>query len=99
MTNLHATCLLTVALLALLPLAAHAQPPSTTSTFTVDCDHTYISQRDAARVLRTDNFSQTYAKRQSLYANLARACKTGAGQVLLVTTDPGHGRSRPLASR
>jgi hypothetical protein len=99
MTNLPTTCLLTLPLLALLPLAAYAQPPATSYTVAVDCDHAYISQRDAARVLRTDNFSQTYTKRQSLYANVARACKSGAGQVLLVTTDGRREISRPLAAR
>lgn len=99
MTNLRTTCLLTLPLSALLPLAAYAQPPATTHTVTVDCDNTYISQRDAARLMRTDNFSQTYTKRQSLYANVARACKSGARQVLLVTTDGRHDSSRPLASR
>lgn len=99
MTNLRTNCLLTLSLSTLLPLAAYAEPPATTYTVTVDCDRTYISQRDAARVLRTDNFSQTYTKRQSLYANVARACKSGARQVLLVTTDGNHDSSRQLASR
>jgi len=99
MTNPRTTCLLTLSLSALLPLVAYAQPPATTHTVTVDCDHTYISQRDAARVLRTDNFSQTYTKRQSLYADVARACKGGARQVLLVTTGGSRDSSRQLASR
>ena len=99
MTNPRTTCLLTLSLSALLPLVAYAQLPATTHTVTVDCDHTYISQRDAARVMRTDNFSQTYTKRQSLYANVARACKSGARQLLLVTTDGRRDISRPLAAR
>lgn len=98
MTNFRKTCLLTLPLLTLLSLAADAQSPAATSLVTVDCEHRYISQRDAARVLRTDNFSQTYAKRQSLYANVARACHSGVKQVLLVAE--GHPDSSPtLASR
>ena len=99
MTNLRTTCRVTLPLLALLPLAAYAQPPATIHTVKVDCDLIYISQRDAARVLRTDNFSQTYDKRQALYANVARACKSGVRLVLLVTTDGSHDSSRQLASR
>ena len=98
MTNFRKTYLLTLPLLSLLSLAANAQSPVATSLVTVDCEHRYISQRDAARVLRTDNFSQTYAKRQSLYANVARACHGGVKQVLLVAE--GRPDSRPkLASR
>jgi hypothetical protein len=79
-------------LLIVVSLGANAQPPATTdgssaTTVAVDCDNRYISQQDAARLLHTDNFSQTYAKRQSLYANVARMCQDGGGQVLLVSRE------------
>lgn len=98
MTNFRKTCLLTLPLLTLLSLAANAQSPAATNIVAVDCEHRYISQRDAARVLRTDNFSQTYAKRQSLYANVARLCHGGVDQVLLVANERTP-RSRAVASR
>lgn len=79
-------CLWTLPLLALVPLASLAAPPAST-TIAIACERPYISQRDASRVLHTDNFSQTYAKRQSLYANVARRCQSGVEQVLLVTSE------------
>ena len=86
----------TLPLLALMALASQAATPAT-GMIAIDCDHRYISQRDAARVLRTDNFSQTYAKRQVLYADVARACHSGARQVLLATEgDPGSKRNARL---
>jgi len=87
----------TLPLLALLAFASQAATPAT-GVIAIDCDHRYISQRDAARVLRTDNFWQTYAKRQALYANVARACHSGVKQVLLVTGE-GRGKNRALAIR
>ena len=84
-------------MLTLMALASQAATPAT-GVIAIDCDHRYISQRDAARVLRTDNFSQTYAKRQTLYANVARACHSGVKQVLLVTGE-GQGKNRTLAIR
>ena len=87
----------TLPLLALMALASQAATPAT-GVIAVDCDHRYISQRDAAHVLRTDNFSQTYAKRQTLYANVARACHSGVKQVLLVTGEDQR-RNRTIASR
>lgn len=88
-----------LALLPLLPLVAQTEPPAT-GPVAVACEHRYISQRDAARVLRTDNFSQTYAKRQSLYANVARLCHSGVSQVLLVVDEPQpKARTVAVASR
>ena len=97
MKTINRNFLRTLPLLALIPLSSQAEAPAST-TIAIECDHRYISQSDAARVLRTDNFSQTYAKRQSLYANVARACHGGVQQVLLVTAVPAE-RRRTLASR
>lgn len=97
MKTINNKLLWTLPLLALIPLASQAQAPAST-TIAIECEHRYISQSGAARVLRTDNFSQTYAKRQSLYANVARACHGGVQQVLLVTEVPAE-RRRALASR
>lgn len=83
-------------LLMLAAFAAHAAPPA--ATIAINCDHRYISQADAARVLHTDNFSQTYAKRQSLYVNVARTCQKGVDKVLLVTGHP-QTNMRTIASR
>ena len=99
----------TLPLLALLPVAfqtlarteIHAEaeaPTSSTTAIAIECAHRYISQSDAARVMRTDSFSQTYAKRQSLYANVARACHRGVRQVLLVVDVPAE-RQPALASK
>ena len=77
---------LILSLLILAPLASQAEPPAT-GIVAIDCEQRYISQRDAARVLHTDNFSQTYDKRQSLYANVARLCQSGVDEVLLVTRE------------
>lgn len=82
--------------LFLAAFAAHSAPPA--GTIAIACDHRYISQADAARVLHTDNFSQTYAKRQSLYANVARTCQKGVDEVLLVAREPRRD-PRTLASR
>ena len=89
--------LLTLSLLVLTPLASQAAPPAST-TIAIDCESRYISQRDAARVLRTGNIAQTYAKRQSLYATDARVCHSGVEQVLLVTGER-QPKPRTLASR
>ena len=101
MKTINRNFLRALPLLALIPLASQAetpaQPPAGT-TIAIECEHRYISQADAGRVLRTDNFSQTYAKRQSLYANVARACHSGIRQVLLVSEVPAVSH-RPLASR
>jgi hypothetical protein len=93
---------LVLAVLAALPLASLADPPATEAmrtTVSIDCDHRFLSQADAARVLGTANFSQTYAKRQSLYANVARRCQSGASQVLLVVEDPQPRAARTIATR
>lgn len=103
MTNLRGYSILAVPLLAVASLSAHAEPPAMgPSTVTVDCDHRYISQTDAARVMHTDNFWQTYAKRQSLYANVARLCQTGISQVVLMAHEPQSSQrpaERAVASR
>lgn len=96
MTKIRKHLLWTLPLLALAPLASQAAPPAAPPVNSIDCDHQYISQRDAARVLHTDNFSQTYAKRQSLYANVARLCQGGFDRVLLVTSEP---KPEPQAAR
>ena len=97
MKSIRVYLLSTLPMLTLMALASQAATPAT-GVIAIDCDHRYISQRDAARVLRTDNFSQTYAKRQTLYANVARACHNGVKQVLLVTGE-GQGKNRTLAIR
>ncbi len=84
--------------LVLMPLATQAQPPDPSTVVSVDCDQRYLSQRDAARVLGTTNFSQTYAKRQTLYANLGRLCSSGVARVLLTAEKP-QASTRALASR
>ena len=88
---------LTLSMLVLMPLASQAATPAST-TIAIDCESRYISQRDAARVLRTDNFAQTYAKRQSRYANVARVCHSEVEEVLLVTGEH-QPKPRTLASR
>lgn len=84
-------CLKTLLLLALVAPASLAAPAAST-TIAIECAHRYISQRDAARALGTANFWQTYAKRQSLYAHVARLCQSGVERALLVASDrpPGH---------
>ncbi len=94
MTTSPNQLLLTAALVALVPLAA----PAAGRSVAIDCEHPYISQRDASRVLRTDNFAQTYDKRQTLYANVARRCHGGVDKVLLVN-DGRRNESRTIASR
>lgn len=92
-----------VPLLTFASLSTQAGPPAMGSaTVTVECDDRYISQRDAARVMHTDNFWQTYAKRQSLYANVARLCHTGISQVVLMAHEPQSNQrstARAVASR
>lgn len=83
MKRIHIHSLQVIALLALSPLAAQADPPAN-GGIAVECDHRYISQRDAARVMNTDNLSQTYDKRTTLYANVARICHRGVQRVVLV---------------
>ena len=85
-----------LSLLFLPAFAVHAAPPA--GGIAINCDHRYISQADAARVLHTDNFSQTYAKRQSLYTNVARTCQKGVDEVLLLAREPRRDL-RTLASR
>jgi hypothetical protein len=46
-------------------------------SLTVDCQDRHISQRDAGWLLGIDNFGQTYAKRERLYAEIARVCAAG----------------------
>lgn len=103
MKTINRNVLRLLPLLALVPVYSQAQtaaqaPAPASTTIAIECGHRYISQSDAARVLRTDNFSDTYAKRQSLYANVARACHSGVRQVLLVTEVPAESH-RTLASR
>ncbi|MGH8076110.1 MAG: hypothetical protein ACREPE_02130 [Lysobacter sp.] len=102
MTNFRRHSLQILPLLILMPLASQAEPPVVrNSTVAVECDNRYISQRDAARVLHTDNFSQTYAKRQSLYADVARLCHSGINQVVLMaqTRAPQAREARRVAAR
>ena len=97
MKTINHNRLWTLSLLAVIPLAAQAQAPAS-ATIAMECQHRYISQVDAARVMGTDNFSQTYAKRQSLYANVARACQRGVREVLVVVEVPAQ-TQRALASK
>lgn len=87
---------LAVPFLTFASLSAQAEPPAVgPSTVTVECEKRYISQSDAARVMHTDNFWQTYAKRQSLYANVARLCQTGISAVVLMAQEA---RSNPRST-
>lgn len=83
-----------LSVLAAMPilLQAGSRDTDNDAAVLVDCDHRYVSQRDATRVLDTDNFSQTYAKRQALYANLARLCHGRSVNILLVTQPPRRER-------
>lgn len=47
----------------------------------LDCDRRFASQRQASWLLDTDNFSQAYARRAAIYAEVARACLAGAAKV------------------
>lgn len=57
--------------------AAEARSSAAKRSLTMDCDKRFLSQRQAGWLLGTDNFSQTYARRAALYAEVARACATG----------------------
>ena len=99
MTILRKYSVWALPLVVLLPFASQADSRDDSGdSVTVACGDRYISQRDAARVLHTDNFSQTYAKRQSLYVNIARLCHRGVDQVLLVANER-QPKARTLASR
>ena len=50
-------------------------------TLVVDCDKRFVSQRQASWLLGTDNFSQAYARRATIYAHVARACTAGVAKV------------------
>lgn len=50
-------------------------------SLTIACDNRYISQRQASWLLGTDNFSQTYGRRATIHAEIARACATGMSVV------------------
>lgn len=52
-----------------------------TRSLTIDCQDRHISQRDAGWLMGTDNFSQTYARRAGLHADIARACARGVAAV------------------
>lgn len=62
-----------IAVAALLAITASTTPPSAPD-MRVDRGHRYISMGDAARLFGTNNTPQVYARRQTLYANLVRAC-------------------------
>jgi hypothetical protein len=61
--------------------AAEAGSSAARRSLTFDCDQRYVSQRLAGWLLGTDNFSQTHDRRPALYAEVARACATGAAMV------------------
>lgn len=61
--------------------AAEAGYSAAKRNLTFDCDKRFISQRQASWLLGTDNFSQTYARRAALYAEIARACADGVAAV------------------
>ena len=61
--------------------AAEAGYSATHRSLTIACDNRYISQRQASWLLGTDNFSQTYARRAALHAEIARTCAAGAAAV------------------
>ncbi|MEP6632841.1 MAG: hypothetical protein ABJA62_01390 [Luteimonas sp.] len=74
--------------------AAHASQPA--RTVEIDCRHRYVTQQNAARLFGTSNFSQTYAKREGLYVDLARACIGHRRAILLPATEV---TSKPIAAR
>lgn len=82
-TSLRTTLITLVILNALAGEATRAAQP--TAFMQIDCSRRYISQADAARLFGTNNVSHVYARRQTLYANLARACAGGAGTVTLAS--------------
>lgn len=102
MTTVRKNFLSILPLLTLIPLASQAQPFVTNNaaaaTIAIDCGHRYINQRDASRIPQTDNFSQTCAKRQSLYANVTRHCQCGVDEVLLAAIER-QPKTRTIASR
>lgn len=61
--------------------AAGAGDSTAKRSLVLDCDKRYVSQRQASWLLGTDNFSQTYARRAALYAEVARACAAGVAAV------------------
>lgn len=63
------------AVAAVLAITASATPPSAPD-MRVDCGPRYISMGDAARLFGTNNTPRVYARRQTLDANLVRACAT-----------------------
>jgi hypothetical protein len=62
-----------IAVAALLATTASATARSAPD-LRVGCGHRYIGMGDAARLFGTNNTSQVYARRQTSYANLIRAC-------------------------
>jgi len=63
--------------------AAEAGYSTAHRSLTIDCDHRYISQRQASWLLDTGNFSQAYSRRAALRAEVARACAGGVAAVRL----------------
>lgn len=74
--------LLTLVVAAFAIDAARAARPA--GSMQIDCGHRYISQVDASRLFASNNVSQAYAKRRTLYARLARTCADRQGVVILL---------------
>lgn len=68
--------------------------------YVADCGHRALpSQRDVGAWTGQSNFSQVYATRQRLMAEIGRACRQpGVGRVYLVVgPDAGRAHPRPIA--
>lgn len=87
-----------VALLAsssILPHTSHAAGPPAAGELAVACDGSGLPrQREVGALLGQANFSQVYASRQALLAEVRRACHRGAQHVLLRTASADRARRR-----
>ncbi len=93
--------MLLAALMAALPVVSsrlHAAEAGYSTparhSLTIACDKRHISQRQASRLLGIDNFSQAYARRAAIHAQVARACAAGAAAVRLDGEPASAGAAR-----
>ena len=75
------TLLLTLVVAAFAIDAARAAHPA--GSVQVTCGHRYIAQAEASRLFGTNSASQAYARRRTLYLQLARACAGRQGVTTL----------------
>lgn len=75
------------------PRLLAADKASEKRSLVIDCKHRYLSQRQASWLMATDNFSQTYARRAQVYAEVGRACAAGVAAVRVESTVPAVARS------